>query len=97
MEWSSINRFYPKMDLPVLGRGSGDDFGRSVVEVPIIIVVEHTRVEEFLLPNRDQNFISKAVVEVIQERQLPSKISCLVGGLRKAQFSITSQTTGSKQ
>ena len=56
------------MDLPVLGRGSSDDFGRSVVEMPIIIVVEHTGVKEFLLSNRNQNFISEAVVEVIQER-----------------------------
>ena len=85
------------MDLPVLGRGSGDDFGRSVVEMPIIIVMEHTGVKEFLLSNRDQNFISEAVVEVIQEGQLPSEISCLVCDLRKAQFSITSQTTGSKR
>ena len=68
MEWPSIDRFYPKKDLPVLGRGSGDDFGRSVVEMPIIIVVEHAGVKEFLLPNRNQNFISKAVNEVIQER-----------------------------
>ena len=85
------------MDLPVLGRGSGDDFGRSVVEMPIIIVVEHAGVKEFLLPNRNQNFISKAVNEVIQERQLPSEISCLVRGLQEVQFSIMSQTTVSTQ
>ena len=85
------------MDLPILGRGSGDDFGRSVVEMPIIVVVEHTGIKEFLLSNRNQNFISEAVVEVIQERQLPSEISCFVRDLRKAQFSITSRTTGSKQ
>ena len=85
------------MDLPILGRGSGNDLGRSVVEMSIIIVVEHTGVKEFLLPNRNQNLISKAVVEIIQERQLPGEISGLVRGLREAQFSIMFGTRDSKQ
>ena len=97
MEWSSIDRMYPKMNLPVLGRGSGDDLGSSIIEMSIIIVVEHTGVKEFLLPNRNQNFNSKAVVEVIQERQLPSEVSCLVRDLREGQFSITSRTRESEQ
>ncbi len=33
----------------------------------IIIVMEHAGVEEFLLPNWDQDLISKTVVEIIQE------------------------------
>ena len=56
-----------KIYLPVLRSGSGDDFGGRVVEMSIIIVMEHTGVEEFLPPNRDQDLISKTVVEIIQE------------------------------
>lgn len=49
----------------VLGCGSGNDLGRSIVEMSIVIVVEHAGVKEFLLPNRDQNLISKAIVEIV--------------------------------
>lgn len=71
------------MYVPVLGGGSGDDLGRSIVEMSIIIVVEHAGVEEFLLSNRDQDLNSKAVAERIQESKLSSEIRSFVRGLRK--------------
>lgn len=37
----------------VLCCGSGDDLRRSIVEISVVIVVQHAGVEEFLLPNRD--------------------------------------------
>ena len=73
----------PKMYLPVLGSSPRDDFGRSIVKMAIIIVVEHAGVKEFLLPNRDQDLISKAIVEIVQESKLSSEVSSLVRGLRK--------------
>ena len=71
------------MYIPVLGSGTGDDFGRSIVEMPIIIVVEHAGVEEFLLPNGNQDLVSKAVAKSIQESKLSSKICSMVCSLRK--------------
>ena len=71
------------MNLPVLGGGPRDDFGRSIVKLCIIIVVEHAGVKEFLLPNRDQDLISKAIVEIVQESKLSSEVSSLVRGLQK--------------
>ena len=62
------------MYIPVLSGGSGDDLSRSIVEVPIVIVMEHAGIEQLLLPNRNQYFISKAVLESIQEGQLSSKV-----------------------
>ena len=71
------------MYIPVLGSGTGDDFGRSIVKMSVIIIVEHAGVKEFLLPNRDQDLISKAVVEIVQESKLSSEVRSLVRGLRK--------------
>ena len=71
------------MHIPVLGGGSGNDFGRSIIEMSIIIVVEHAGVEKFLLPNGHQDLISKAVAERIQESKLPSEVRSLVCDLRK--------------
>lgn len=51
------------MYVPVLGGGSGDDFGRGVVEVSIVIIVQNTGIEQLLLPNGNQDLISKAVFE----------------------------------
>lgn len=79
-EWS---RFTPKSYIPVLGGGSSDDFSRSVVEKSIVIVVEHAGIEEFLLPDRDQDLISKAVNEIIQKSKLSREVRSLVRGLRK--------------
>lgn len=70
------------MYIPVLGSSSGNYFGRSIVEMPIIIVVQHAGVEEFLLPNRDQDLDSKAVAERIQESKLSSEVRSFIRGLR---------------
>lgn len=72
------------MYLPVLGGGPRDYLGRSIVKMSIIIVVKHAGVKEFLLPNRDQYLISKAIVEIIQESKLSREVSSLVRGLRKS-------------
>lgn len=72
------------MYLPVLRSGPRNDFGRSIIEMSIIIVVKHTGIKEFLLPNRDQDLHSKAKVEIIQESKLPSEVRRLVRGLRKS-------------
>lgn len=72
------------MCLPVLSSGPRDDFGRSVIEMSIIIVVEHAGVKEFLLPNRDQDLISKAIIEIVQESKLSGEIRRLVRGLRRS-------------
>lgn len=51
--------------------------------MPIIIVVEHTGVEEFLLSNGDQDLNSKAVAERIQESKLSSEVCSFVRRLRR--------------
>ena len=71
------------MYIPVLGGGSGDDFGRRIVEVSIIIIVEDARIEQFLLPNGNQDLISKAVLERVQESKLSSEVRSPVGSLQK--------------
>ena len=75
------------MYLPVLGGGPRDNFGRSIVKMSIIIVVEHAGVKEFLLPNRDQYLISKAIVEIVQK----SKLSCEIGSLVRGLWKYSSQ------
>lgn len=71
------------MYIPILSCGSRDYLGRSVVQMSIIIVVEYAGIEEFLLPNWDQDLISQAVVERIQESKLPSEVRSLVRDLQK--------------
>ena len=67
-EGSRAASFCSIIYIPVLSGGSGNDFGRRIVELSIVIVVEHAGVEQFLLPNGNQDFISKAVLERVQER-----------------------------
>lgn len=67
-EGSRAASFCSIIYIPVLSGGSGNDFGRRIVELSIVIVVEHAGVEQFLLPNGNQDLISKAVLERVQER-----------------------------
>ena len=83
MELVEREDFAPKMDLPVLSGGTSDDFGRGIVEMPVVIIVEHARVEKFLLPNGDQDFIAKAIAERIQESKWSCEIRSSICGLRK--------------
>lgn len=69
-------------NIPILSGRSSYDFGRSIIEVSVIIVVEHARVEEFLLPDRDQDLISEAVAERIQESKLSREVCGSVRSLR---------------
>ena len=70
------------MYVPVLGGGTGDDLGRGIVEMSVVIIMEYARVEEFLLPNRNQDFIAKAIAEGIEESKLSCEIRSFVCGLR---------------
>ena len=67
----------------VLGRSTGDDLGGSIVEMSVIVVVEHAGVEEFLLSNRDQDLHSKTVAERVQEGKLSSEVRSSIRGLWK--------------
>lgn len=71
------------MYIPVLGGGSGDDFGRGVVEVSIIIIVENPGIEQLLLPHGNQDLRSKAIFERVQESKLSSEVRSPVSSLRK--------------
>ena len=66
------------MYIPVLGGGPSNDFGRSIVQMSIIIIVEHARIKQFLLSNGDQDLISKAVLESVQESKLSRKVGSFV-------------------
>lgn len=79
----TYNRIILHRSETYLGGGSSYDLGRSIVEMPIIIVVEHAGVEEFLLPNGDQDLLSKAVAERVQESELSSEVCSSIRGLRK--------------
>lgn len=71
------------MYIPVLGGGSGDDFGRGIVEVSIIIIVENAGIEQLLLPHGNQDLISESVLERVQESKLSSEVRSPVSSLRK--------------
>ena len=73
------------MHIPILGGRSSDDLGRRVVKLSIVIVVQNAGVEQFLLANRNQDLISKGVLERVQESKLSSKICGSVCGLPKGQ------------
>lgn len=67
-EYEPRHKILSAFQYTVLGRSTGDDFGGSIVEMSVIVVVEHAGVEEFLLSNRDQDLLSKTVAERVQER-----------------------------